>query len=140
MINEMGEWEENEWRWSFNWRRRLFVWEEDLTEELLEALGQFCPKMGEDVWCWKPESEGNFSVRSTYGLLVKVQYGEVVITPSESSVFRNMWRSATPSKVRAFVWKVLLNRIPTRTSLVHRGVSVAGGVVDCPMCYDKEES
>jgi hypothetical protein len=107
---------------------------------LVEVMGQFYPKMGDDVWCWKPESDGNFSVWSIYGLLVKVLYGEVVVTPSESYVFRIMWRSTAASKVKVFIWKALLNRIPTRTALVHWGVLVADDVVDCPMCYDKEES
>jgi len=40
----------------------------------------------------------------------------------EGKVFSQIWRSPAPSKVLAFSWKVLLNRIPTRINLLHRNV------------------
>lgn len=38
----------------------------------------------------------------------------------ERRVFRQIWKTGAPSKVMAFVWKVLLDRIPTRSNLEKR--------------------
>ncbi|PNY11176.1 hypothetical protein L195_g007779 [Trifolium pratense] len=77
----MGEWIENEWRWSFDWRRRLFVWEEGLFEELLAELMLVIPRVGEDCWVRTPDDKETFSVCSAYTLTVKVLLGEVTIHP-----------------------------------------------------------
>jgi hypothetical protein len=50
-------------------------------------------------------------------------------------VFNNIWKSSAPSKVIAFSWKVLRNRIPTRVNLLLRGVKVNGGI---PVCAHRQ--
>ncbi|GAU48925.1 hypothetical protein TSUD_301800 [Trifolium subterraneum] len=58
----------------------------------------------------------------------------------ELRVLNNIWRSPTPSKVVAFSWKLLWNRVPTKTNLALRGVQPNGGSLDCLHCLGKEES
>lgn len=50
--------------WSFSWRRRFFVWEEDLFGNLLEDLNGHVVLGGVDEWRWRLEDHGSFLVRS----------------------------------------------------------------------------
>lgn len=42
---------------------------------------------------------------------------EGALSEGERFVFRNIWKAGVPAKVLAFVWKALLDRIPTRHNL-----------------------
>jgi hypothetical protein len=55
-------------------------------------------------------------------------------------VFDNMWKSPAPSKVIAFGWRVLLNRIPTRVNLSLRNALPPEVSTMCVFCNLKEES
>jgi hypothetical protein len=57
----------------------------------------------------------------------------VVLTPSNQFVFNNIGKSAAPSKVIAFSWQLMLDRIPTRENLVYRGMPRTTNMV-CPLC------
>lgn len=37
-ISQMGVWRDEEWLWNLDWRRRLFVWEEQPVENLMVIL------------------------------------------------------------------------------------------------------
>lgn len=52
--------------WEFSWRRNLFVWEVGLLENLVHHLEGWVKSEKEDVWWWKLEEEGVFTVSSTY--------------------------------------------------------------------------
>ncbi|PNX88953.1 TSL-kinase interacting protein [Trifolium pratense] len=39
------------------------------------------------------------------------------LEPIEVFVFKRLWESASPSKIRAFVWQLLLNRVQTKDNL-----------------------
>jgi hypothetical protein len=56
-------------RWNFIWRRRLFVWEETLLEEIVGVLQEVNLTECGDRWSWMLESNGEFSVKSTYTLV-----------------------------------------------------------------------
>jgi len=49
-------------------------------------------------------------------------------------VFRQIWKEGVPSKVRAFVWKALLDRIPTRRNLEIRNCLPPGIGSNCVGC------
>jgi hypothetical protein len=58
----------------------------------------------------------------------------------EERVFHNLWKNPAPLKVLAFAWKVLLNRVPTKTNLTFRNVLAPEESTLCPMCNGAEES
>jgi hypothetical protein len=51
-----------------------------------------------------------------------------------------IWSCPTPSKVSAFVWQLLHDRIPTRLNLMRRGIIDAVGDFSCPCCHESAES
>jgi hypothetical protein len=124
----------NDERWTLTWRRRLFVWENNLLEEFMLLLNPVSMSLQEDQWVWRPDDGGNFSVKSTYELVSNMLNMEPAISPEEATVFKVIWKCPTPSKVSAFVWKVLLDRIPTKVNLFRRRVIQANGDQACTFC------
>lgn len=58
----------------------------------------------------------------------------------EKGVFQDLWKIPAPSKVVAFGWRVLLNRIPTKVNLALRNVLPVEGSLLCVSCGRSEES
>ncbi|GKC16200.1 RNA-directed DNA polymerase, eukaryota [Tanacetum coccineum] len=68
------------------------------------------------VWQWKFDDEESFTVRSVRNSL------DVTRLPFTNTATR--WCKIIPIKVNVFVWRVMLNRLPTRTNLDHRGIDM----------------
>jgi hypothetical protein len=64
-------------------------------------------------------------------ILLNETNGEFV----DSFVFENIWKSAAPSKVAAFAWKMLHDRLPTKSNFVRLFIIATGLSVDyiCPL-------
>lgn len=65
-----------------------------------------------DRWVWRLNSSTNYSVSSTYQFLATTTHDILV----ESS--NNLWTKTVPLKVNIFVWRLRLNRIPTKDNLL----------------------
>ncbi|PNX90391.1 pantothenate synthetase [Trifolium pratense] len=130
-INEFCELIGERWVWSFSWRRNLFRWEEYLVAQLSELLEPVIFSLVEDSWMWRPDPEGAFSVNSSYKLLVEE---DIVV------VFDQIWDSPAPSKVIAFSWQFLYNRIPTRNNLEARDLLGSDLPWECVGCVGNVES
>jgi hypothetical protein len=52
----------------------------------------------------------------------------------DSSVVKNIWKSAAPSKVAAFVWKMSHDQFPTKSNLACRFIIAPGLSGDCVLC------
>lgn len=50
------------------------------------------------------------------------------------------WKSRAPPKVLAFVWRALLNRLPTRANLSRRQVIFDPAAIGCVLCGEPLES
>ena len=125
--------------WDFRWRRALFVWEEELLISLMEDLESHSWENHEDRWGWMPEVDGVFSVKSCYLKLESLWMGEEGWGTEEKRVFEGIWKSKAPLKVVAFSWKLLLDRIPTRSNLARRNCLPSEVPNVCVLCSGSEE-
>jgi len=116
------------------------MWEEEVLISLKEDLEGSILSTQDNVWRWKLEESGVFSVKSSYRKLEALVSTEVMWTEEEKGVFDNMWKSPAPSKVVAFAWRVLLNRAPTKVNLALRNVLGPEDSTFCVLCNTVEES
>jgi hypothetical protein len=129
--------------WNFAWRRRLFQWEEEEVLKHVEEIDGFRFSNLEDRWShgggvWIPK--GGFSVKSAF----EAPALELVPGPNlslfEENIFGNIWDSLTPSKVIAFSWQLLFDRVPTKENLLLRGVLPPTSDDHCVWCDGVRES
>jgi len=105
----------------------------------LEELEGFVRTNEEDSWKWKLGEQGGFSVKSLYSKLEDVFLAENRWPEEEMKVFRQIWKSGAPSKVMAFSWKLLLDRIP-RVNLEVRNCLPPEEGANCFWCVLGRES
>jgi hypothetical protein len=58
----------------------------------------------------------------------------------QKGVFEKLWKSPAPSKVVAFTWKALLNRIPSKVNLAVRNILDPSESLTCVLCNRIDES
>lgn len=116
------------------------MWENDLLISLLGELGVWTRLECEDMWWWKPEENGVFTVCSTYKLLADSLLPPGALSRTKEVAFRLVWKSLAPSKVVAFSWQLLRDRIPTKDNLVKRRVLPAENSENCSLCEQMVET
>ena len=139
-VAELGEINSRDCHWSFSSRRPLFVCVNDLLRELLVELEGFRGTLEEDVWVWRLEESGVFTVKSMYKKLEVRMLEEISILEAQGKVFSNIWKSPAPSKVVAFSWKLFHDRIPSKVNLAHRHVLPLEASLNCALCEGMTES
>lgn len=95
--------------------------------------------VGTDEWRWRPGEDGVCTVNSCYKLLEGLWLVDGDLNGLEKVVFGYLWKSRATSKVLAFVWDTLLNRITTRVNLAARGVLVEDSSRSCVLCGVRDE-
>lgn len=134
-IKDMGVWEDNTWKWQFEWRRELRLVEEESLQHLKQVLVNVELRKGvEDSWIWAPDAANGYSVKSAYSFLHGVSNSE------PDQVFSVLWSIPAPSNPKAFMWRVFWNRIQTKDNLRRRGILASQEEVRCPFCMQVEES
>jgi len=118
----------------------LFVWEEELLMSLREDLEGMMWSNREDEWRWSLEESGAFTVKSAYAHLMGLVGPKGLWNSDEERVFVRLWKSPAPSKVVAFAWKVLLNRVPTKANLAVRNVLDPETTNLCVLCNSGVET
>ncbi|MCI37097.1 hypothetical protein A2U01_0058321, partial [Trifolium medium] len=69
-VGEMDNWVNEAWKWDLWWRREQFVWEVDLLDDLMGNLNSYQMYDAQDLWVWKHDATGIFSVKSAYSVLL----------------------------------------------------------------------
>ncbi|KAK2441001.1 hypothetical protein QL285_012349 [Trifolium repens] len=99
------------------WRRQLREWEEEELRECQSLLLTFSLQdQLSDRWQWQPDPDSGYTVRGAYHLLTSQ-----VPAPMEGADSL-IWHPQVPLKVSIFAWRLLRDRLPTKTNLVSRGV------------------
>jgi hypothetical protein len=126
--------------WNFVWRRRLFVWETELLDELTILLDTVVLSTTADSWGWRPEEGGEFTVKSTYNTVVSNFIAISQVSLEQQIGFKAIWKCKAPTKVSGFVWTVLLDRVPTRANLFRRQILSETEDRRCVFCGDQVET
>ncbi|GKV31852.1 hypothetical protein SLEP1_g40514 [Rubroshorea leprosula] len=102
--------------WRFQWRRSTRAWEEEKIQQLIGTINHIkLVQNVKDTWRWRPDNEGNYTTRSAYKQLAKKEESTLM-------EYKNIWSAQVPSKVAAFSWQMLLDKIPTKANLAKRGI------------------
>jgi hypothetical protein len=108
-------WEEGGGGW--RWRRRLLAWEEDSLRDCVNLLNNVILHENlQDHWRWLLDPVHGYSVSGTYRFLTSLEDQVVVATDTD------VWHKLVPTKVFLFAWRLLKDRIPTRSNLARRHV------------------
>jgi hypothetical protein len=125
--------------WNWNWLQQLSITESHQLEELQGLLLDFSfnPDLF-DRWKWKPGRMGLFTVRSYYSVLAESQQG-LELDPIILAALKKLWKIDVPSKVLVFGWRFILDRLPTRSALNHRGIILNPNDTTCAFCSQNLE-
>jgi hypothetical protein len=52
---------------------------------------------------------------------------------------KKLWKIDAPSKALVFGWRFMLNKLPMRTTLLHRGILLTSHEWSCIFCLQNEE-
>ncbi|KAJ0814615.1 putative RNA-directed DNA polymerase [Helianthus annuus] len=85
---------------------------------------------GRDSWFWDNSNELGFSVQQVKSWLDRDRVQQQVTD------FR--WCKWLPIKCNVFMWRLLLDRIPTKVALYRRNIACGGCL--CPFCEEHDES
>jgi hypothetical protein len=126
--------------WNLVWRRRLFVWETVLLDELLLFLRAVTLSQEVDGWGWRPEQGGEYTVKSTYEVVSSLIIDRRFVTVDLEMAFKWIWKCLVPLKVSGLVWMVLHDRVPTRDNLFRRNIIMEIGECRCVFCGESIET
>jgi len=108
-------WEEGGEVWGC--RRRLWDWEEEMLGECRHLLDNFVLQTDVfDKWQWLPDIAGGYIVRGAYQILTTQAHhigddiGDIV------------WHKQVPLKVSILAWRLLQDRLSTKTNLLNRDI------------------
>ncbi|GKV27604.1 hypothetical protein SLEP1_g36760 [Rubroshorea leprosula] len=131
--SKMGSMCNGTWKWNLTWRRKLFEWEEEAAKELSTMIEGVKIYPGRpDEWEWILSKDSRYSSKTAYSLLTKVPR-----CLTQEKVFRRVWNPILPTKISAFNWRLMLNRLPTKSNLLKRGFSVIMGDGNCSLCQEE---
>ena len=82
-----------------------------------------------DKWIWNVDNSHVFSVSNARQLIDDVNLS--------SGIHPTKWSKFVPIKINIFAWRLLLNRLPTKTNLNDRDIDVPD--ILCPMCNQVQE-
>ncbi|GKU98163.1 hypothetical protein SLEP1_g11197 [Rubroshorea leprosula] len=132
----MGNIQEGTWKWNLSWRRTLFEWEKEDTMKLQGILDNVKITPGRpDKWQWIHSSDGLYSTKMAYWKLTKERTGS-----KEAKMSKRIWNPMLPSKIAAFNWRVILDRIPTKANLHKRGIIKDIEEAKCGICEEYKDA
>ncbi|GKV29753.1 hypothetical protein SLEP1_g38652 [Rubroshorea leprosula] len=132
---QMGNEEDGTWRWNLEWRRALFDWEREEATELQRKIDSMrIYKDIPDTWKWEHSKEGIYSTQTAYKLLTNELSGL-----DAAPIHKRVWNPIIPSKISAFNWQLLQDRIPTKSNLQRRGITTELEDGICALCEEEAE-
>jgi hypothetical protein len=126
----------------------LKCWNSELLEQVflprdVEIIKQIplSKRSPSDRLIWTGTSNGNFSVRSAYHLLLHEQERMLESLSrglgESQQLWSAIWSARVQPKIRVFMWRACLDILPTRTKLFDRGILSS---FSCQWCEENPET
>ena len=126
LIEQVGSYTETAWKWNLTWRRPLFDNEVVSAVRFMGEISQIVIQQHTaDCWMWKPEPNGHYSIRSAYNLLQGDSAEENL-----DGALEDLWKLKIPAKASIFAWRLIRDRLPTKSNLRRRQVEINDSM--CP--------
>ena len=111
----------------------MFDNEIDMADSFLRDVeGNPIQSLRRDDWIWKADPSGQYSTQSAYNLLMGETIGE-----THDGASKELWKLKIPSKTSIFAWRLIRDRLPTKSNLRRRHVEI--NYMLCLFCRNKEE-
>ncbi|GJX27604.1 RNA-directed DNA polymerase, eukaryota, reverse transcriptase zinc-binding domain protein [Tanacetum coccineum] len=110
------------WSGTWSWRSPRGRAIDDVSSLVSLISSIFISGEGADNWVWSREASGIFKVNT-----LSVHLQELLLA-DHSLGSHHIWNSWTPRKVNIYVWRASINRLPTRSNLLMRGVNIGSDV------------
>ncbi|GJX49796.1 RNA-directed DNA polymerase, eukaryota [Tanacetum coccineum] len=98
-------------------------------ESLSELIEGVILSNSRDGWFWDMNGSGTYRVKDVHNML------DDFFLPKDEVATR--WLPHLPIKLNVFAWRLYLDRLPTKSNLVRRGIQVGSPI--CPNCISYEE-
>ncbi|XP_058753644.1 uncharacterized protein LOC131626820 [Vicia villosa] len=119
----MGRWCDGEWKWGDLGISEFEVEQAGLFDKVavLRALLENFGGLHEDndSVCWLLDSEKTFTVSSCYHRYVSLRTPFGPFNRNEEAL-EIIWKMEVPFKIKAFAWRLFVNRLPAKDLLVYR--------------------
>ncbi|PWA80221.1 RNA-directed DNA polymerase, eukaryota [Artemisia annua] len=115
--------------WNWQWRRNPNGVESSQLSALMDALTNVSFNDEADKWIWNVNNSHIFSVSNARQLI------DAINLPSGNRPAN--WSKFVPIKINIFAWRLLQNRLPTKTNLNDRDIDVPN--ILCSMCNEVQE-
>ncbi|KAL5193638.1 putative ribonuclease H protein [Glycine soja] len=130
---QMGSTSDTGWECQFQWRRFFLEGKIDMVANFMQDIeGLIVQMQRQDVWSWEGDSSGGYTVGSAYWLLDRDSADE-----NQDAVFTTLWKLKVPSKASVFSWRLIRDKLPTKSNLRSRNVEISD--VNCPFCSNHVE-
>ncbi|GJV17167.1 RNA-directed DNA polymerase, eukaryota, reverse transcriptase zinc-binding domain protein [Tanacetum coccineum] len=97
---------------------------------LKDSIGNIILTDQHDSWQWSLDMSKGFSVASVRQLVDS----HILVTGNEAT----RWNRSLPIKVNVFLWRLKLNKLPSRVNLDRRGIEISSLL--CPLCLGDFET
>ncbi|XP_058774194.1 uncharacterized protein LOC131648455 [Vicia villosa] len=142
-VDSMGERVGMEWQWNIYIREHMdHAQVQQEKEELLIILKEVEPITAiRDKYVWSLGGHEGFKVKDYYWKLQEDRDGDGMVMENRTAI-NIIWKASMPSKVKIFAWRMLKDRIPTRSQLKHRNIieddDACRCVFGCPTIEDTQ--
>lgn len=125
--------------WQFQFRRSIFIWENEELDRMLLLLDglHINIQVSSDHLIWNSCNSKSYSVSSMYNLsLIPISNYDI----EERKSFKWLWKNTAPFRVQCFSWMVMLGKLKTGDFLLNIGVIQNPNLVLCKFCGESVES
>ncbi|XP_058766126.1 uncharacterized protein LOC131639664 [Vicia villosa] len=139
-VSEYGFWQNEVWHWNLKYNQYVLIGE--MLVEWMELHNiivhiSLIPILVNKFAWW--QDENIFSVKAAYHRLNVIVGVDYHIEEQLSMILKIMRKSHVPSNIQIFIWRLLLNRLPTRDELAKCGIIRSIHDLSIPLCFGTAE-